>query len=140
MMWTCDTCKQPIDSVNEGYVEWQETASGGSGSRATGLRLVHQNGTCQYPNNAKLRDMPLSTFLETDGLVTLLSFLAEDNFPKEEVLDLIQRLHVPGFEAARPYFSDAVSRCIIEPNMFPGYFHQNEIKAVNEAVKNGTLP
>jgi hypothetical protein len=81
-----------------------------------------------------LHDSHLNSFLGTDGLMLLLSMLAEGDLPKEEVLEMIKRLHIPGYEHARFHFERAIAQGVIEPHMPPGYYDQSDINAVLEFV------
>ena len=49
--------------------------------------------------------------------------------PKEEVLEMIKRLHIPGYDKARHYFDAAMTDGVFETNMPPGYFHMTDIEA-----------
>ena len=145
-MWTCDTCKQQISKTEDGWVEWLMNKGEGKGK---GLRIVHYKpaspllpeGSCQYAErnypDSVLYDLPLEQFLGPDGLMTLLSFLADSKLPKEEILETIKRLHVPGYEEARPYFNIAISEGVFEPNTAPGYYLQSNIQAVIKALAQG---
>jgi hypothetical protein len=77
----------------------------------------------------------LSEFLGPDGLMRLLSFIAEGNFPVAEVLTMIKRLHVPGFEVARDYFGAAASEGIIRLGTPDAYHDQGDINAVLQWLK-----
>ena len=110
-----------------------------------GLHLVHlrsacpygPQGSCSYDENPDSGDSGfrgfsryLTAFLGTDGLMSLLSMLAEGDLPKEDVLEMIKRLHIPGYEHARSHFANAISAGIIETTDPAGYYCQDEIKAV----------
>jgi hypothetical protein len=66
----------------------------------------------------------------------LLSFLARDELPKDEVLEMIKRLHVPGYEHARLHFDRAIREGVFEPNMPDGYYWQSNIRAVLEFLEH----
>jgi hypothetical protein len=120
---------------------WKE----GSIRKGKGLRLVHNKPasplarhgkSCQY-NKMQLRKEGLSLkylaidrFLGPDGLVNLLSLIADAILPKDEILVLIQRLHVPGFERARAHFEVAIQEGIIEPSDPAGFYSQRDIEVV----------
>ena len=141
--WTCDVCGGPIKSVEDGWVEW---LSGNEGEKDTGLRLVHNrpsspraNG-CQYDGTLEYRrsgrtvaDLDLATFSSPDGLMQLLEFLSRDEFAyKEEVLQMIKRLHVPGYEKAHRHLDRAVQEGVYEPNGPRYYPFQYQIQLTNE--------
>jgi hypothetical protein len=71
--------------------------------------------------------------------VHLLSLLGTRELPQDEVIAMIQRLHVPGFEEARANFPRAISTGLIEPNLPKGFHWQTDISAVIEAVRSGDL-
>ncbi len=113
-------------------------------SKAYDLRLVHHAGSgankssCQFNSTLVsqqgciLLDLHLSMCLGADGLMRLLSFLAKQELPQDQVLEMIKRLHIPGYEHARHYFKKAINQFVIEPNMPPGFYCQNQIDAVLE--------
>lgn len=141
--WTCDTCGQQILTVGDGWVEWL-TRKESDKFVGRGFRLVHHTGAssqkegrrCQYDGNAEYRndgsiinDLPLEQFTGPDGLMRLLSFIAEKELPTEEVLEMIKRIHIPGYEHARHHFKRAISDGAFEPNMPTGYYWQSDIAA-----------
>jgi hypothetical protein len=143
--WTCDTCGEIIKSVEDGWVEWVQIRQPDGTARGRNLRLVHRapasprrpNGTCQFDQRAEFRrdggtvgDASLDEYVGADGLVTLLEMISDQRAPTEEVLTLIQRLHVPGYEQARHHFDAAISEGVFEPNTKPGYYRVSEIDKV----------
>ncbi len=144
-IWTCDSCKQPIQQADHGWVEWLQYASSNPNhGTARDLRLVHHIthspvGGCQFDETAEFKkdgglvhDLSLNYFLSPDGLTTLLVLLDDGHLPKESVIEMIRRLHTPGYEKARGHFEDAANEGVFEPNMKPGFFYQSQIEAVNE--------
>ncbi|WP_230940969.1 hypothetical protein [Xanthomonas translucens] len=86
----------------------------------------------RYP----VADLPLSSFVGSDGLITLLSFLDDKRFSEEsEVLELIKRLHVPNYKAARHHFEAALANGVFEPRSAPSYYDQEEMHAVLNCVQ-----
>lgn len=145
--WICDTCGNEIEKAGDGWVEWLSTKDTSGKSQGNGLRLVHHRTTregCQYgfadlSEKTILQDLELAKLLGADGLNLLISMIADRELPTEELLEMIKRLHIPGYEHARKHFSRAITEAIIDPNLPPGYYWQYEIKAVLEAVENGEL-
>ena len=147
--WICDSCHQPIADVEHGWVEWLLRKEGDefSGRR---LRLVHHcsahsvlDRRCQYDPHAQntfdgsgVSGLPLKEFVGHDGLITLLSFIADEVVPTNEVLEMIKRLHIPGYEHARFHFDSAIAECVFEPNTPLGYHSIDEINAVLEYARN----
>lgn len=140
----CDTCGQKITAASEGWVEWlmnrQKTSPEGFG-----IRIVHHNAKsggdhgCQYNEHvefersgATLNDLPLSFFTTSDGLMLLLSFIGREVLPKEEVIEIIKRLHIPGYERVRSHLEEAISHEIYEPATPPGYPTTSDIERVIE--------
>lgn len=152
--WTCDQCGKPILSVDDGWVEWLNGRNGPDDieSSAHHLRLVHFRAASPYADRKNacyhdadqwfatkrytVADLPLESFVGPDGLVTLLSFLADKRFADpNEVLKLIKRLHVPNYEQASPHFDAAIANGVFEPRSAPSYYDQREMHAVLEWVK-----
>ena len=142
--WTCDSCGHPIISEEDGWVEWIEFKTA-TGRQARDLRLVHHMAAsptgkrCQFNQQVErnsdgglVADASLSDFLGSDGLMELLAMLEEARLPRDEVIEMIKRLHVEGYEQARPYFEEAISEGVFEPNTLPGYYRQSDIQAVLE--------
>ena len=114
-MWICDTCGEPIEKVEDGWVEWLHKSDNGI-YIDKGLRLVHHkpasplktNGGCQYKEQESFKDgftvgdLPLKYFLNDGGLMLLLEKFVSTTLPKEEIIELIKRLHIKDYEKARP--------------------------------------
>jgi hypothetical protein len=144
--WTCDTCHQHIMKVKDGWVEWIEFTNQSGTKKGRDLRLVHHKPSsplkgsthgCQFDGNHEFRkdkgiihDLPLKNFLGADGLMLLLSLIAENRIPVQKVLEMIKRLHIPGYEHARFHFGKAISEGVFEPNTLEGYYWQSDINAV----------
>jgi hypothetical protein len=138
--WTCDSCRQEITTIETGWVEWLVRKVDGAWI-GRGLRLVHHQpyspvNRCQYNQQAErhtdgsmLLDLPLKSFLGPDGLTRLLGMLAQGELPQQDVLEMIKRLHIPGYEQARPYFDAAIANGAFEPNTSPGYYESYDIRA-----------
>jgi len=142
--WLCDTCGEPIERVEDGWVEWILVTESDDRCRGRDLRLVHhvpagpRGGVhgCQFDGDAErdrdggaVRDLALCHFLGPDGLMYLLSFIAEGQLPVTEVLEMVKRLHVPGYEHARPYFEGAICAEVFVPSLPEGYYRQSDIRA-----------
>jgi hypothetical protein len=151
--WKCDQCGHPIQTVEDGWVEW---LNGMTDERSEGtlheLRLVHhrnasphrERATACYhdedewfrTNRYTVADLPLSCFVGPDGLVTLLAWLADKRFADpNQVLEMIKRLHVPNYEAARLSFDAAIAGGAFEPRSTPTYYDQEELAAVLEWMR-----
>ncbi len=144
--WECDTCGKAIRQEEDGLVEWLGRTNFDKNKDKTeeyGLRLVHARpsspkaGGCQYDENkeyneheADLQDLGLEEYVGIDGLMNLLEMIAEKKLPTEELVEMIKRLHIPGYEQARNHFESAISKGIIELNSTPGFYSQEKIQEV----------
>lgn len=120
--WVCDTCGDPILSVDDGYVEFiRETEAP---YRASQFHIVHQRssspiGACYQHEHARGRaDLALRDFTGGRGQARLLSFLDvgpefAPDFEGPGVLDLreftdfARRLTIPYYEEARQHWKAA---------------------------------
>lgn len=141
MTWRCDTCGETIDSAEHGWVEWKAVDTGGQ-FRKVGFRLVHSfpngrgDGGCMYndrhfASNESLSDLPLDSFLGPDGLMQLLEYTSDNPASADELLEMIKRLHIPGYEQARRHFEAAIRNGVFERNTKPGFHYQSDIEATN---------
>ena len=145
--WLCDTCGEKINSPDQGLIEWYSCKDGDGVRRSRNLRLVHEISAsplkklkrkgCAFDTlqglimpEGEIGNNPLSKYLGPDGLMFLLSLLTEGKFPNAEVLKMIKRLHIPGYELARDYFRMAISEGVLKPGTPEGYYDQNDINAV----------
>jgi len=146
--WICDTCGTLIKLPSDGRMEWLEFKIGGV-SKGRGLRLVHHLSASPHKATSTvgcysyveayssgLCDGELSEFLGDDGLMFLLSKLANDQLPQDEVIEMIKRLHVSGYEKARLHFDAAASADVFEPSVDKGYYSKQDIEAVLEFIKS----
>jgi hypothetical protein len=141
--WSCDSCGSPITGIEDGWVEWLASDKRGK-TRLKGVRLVHtraaspkkrQKGGCQYDAAREFHDrrclvegLSLARFVGPDGLMLLLSFVASEEAPRNEVLELIKRVQIPGYELAIPYFQQAITQGLFVPSIGNGFFLQSEIR------------
>ena len=143
--WRCGYCGQLITSIEDGWVEWLAGENKRGVTRLKGLRLVHRIAAspertehgCQYDELAEFRQdrsvvegLPLERFVGPDGLMMLLSLIAEGELPITELLELAKRVQIPGYELARDLFAQAGADDVIKPSMGEGYYLQTEIRAV----------
>ena len=111
--WTCDSCGNPIESAEDGWVEWLNREAGGR-MVGHGLRLVHSDGNqqghearCQYGDRrartaSHISDHALRDFVGPEGLMNLLELIARDRISQLEGFEIIKRLHIPSYEESRP--------------------------------------
>ncbi|USQ12952.1 hypothetical protein J2N86_09580 [Legionella lytica] len=142
--WICDSCDELIQRPEDGRVEWIVSMN-----EAKDLRLVHHarsgshGQSCQYNCTSVyqkykgiINDVSLSMFLGADGLMQLLSLIAEQRLPQNQVLEMIKRLHIPGYEHTRHHFNEAIGQLVFEPNTAPGFYLQHNINAVLEWTRS----
>jgi hypothetical protein len=103
---------------------------------ASPRRESHNHG-CQFNEQMEYRkdggiveDLGLEHFCGPNGLVHLLSMVAEHPSSVNEILEMIQRIHIPGYERARLHARRAISEGVFEPNLPPGFYWQSDIRAI----------
>jgi hypothetical protein len=149
--WMCRTCGALITKIEDGWVEWLVTEGEHGKTVVKGLRLVHRGPTvsetsnsitphqayCRYDFRCEFRNdksivegLPLERFVGPDGLMLLLSFLADGEAPKDDVLELAKRVQIPGYEQARGLFQEALDEKVVAPVIREGYYLQSEIDAL----------
>jgi hypothetical protein len=57
-----------------------------------------------------------------------LSLIAEGEMPIVEVLELVKRVHIPGYEQTRELFSRAIHGGNLAPLISEGFYLQSEIR------------
>ena len=150
--WLCDQCHEPIHAVGEGWVEWlvpvlEETTPLLPPRQAQGLRLVHHL-RCMYDASAEFergfltQDGHLTAYLGSDGLMQWLAFLGEERFhDSSEVLEMMKRLFIPGYEVARLLMAGAMDANAVDPGATPAYPDSAIIELVLQwGSETGRLP
>lgn len=139
--WRCDSCAHMITSVEDGWVEWLASEDKHGNDILRGLRLVHRghqkhasNHKCRYDPLGEFRSrktivegLPLERLVGVDGLMVLLSLLAEGELPHREILELIKRLQIPGYELVRNLSPRRQHSKVLSPVLRQGYYLQSEI-------------
>ena len=141
--WNCDSCARLITSVNDGWVEWLASEDDKSGTILTGLRLVHRE-SCRYDaytvfrkRRSVVEGLSLERFIGPDGLILLLSLLAEGELPALKVIELAKRVQIPGYELARNLVGEENLPQLLQPSLGHGCYLQSEINEVlSRAMKN----
>lgn len=132
--WVCDTCGKEIHSSVEGIIEWYSYVDEKGIPRVGKLRLVHERSIsplkktnlkrkgCSFDMHETLykgtatgtiEQAPLGDFLGPEGLMRLLSFMLEKGLPAKDVVRMVKRVHVPGYDVARNFFLEAALEGII---------------------------
>jgi len=110
----CDSCGEIIKSVDEGWLEWLKSANG----EKYAFRIVHHrlyspdkdsHNACYYLEEQKASHMHLNYYAGPDGLVELLTFMERPLIDKNELVEIIYRLHIPHYEEARMYWDKALN-------------------------------
>jgi hypothetical protein len=107
--WRCANCGAHITSIEAGRVEWLSGVDGRGTTSVKGLRLVHK--PCRYDDRREFRKdhslvegLPLERFVGPDGLMLILSLIAQREMPTADLLELVKRIHIPGYEQTRELF------------------------------------
>ena len=140
--------------MEAGWVEWVATEDRRKRPQVRGLRLVHRRTAsfrgreaygCQYDareefkkNRGIVEGLPLDRFTGPDGLMLLLSMLAERELPMEQLIELTKRVQIPGYEAVYELVHDAVNEGVVAPAVGLGFYLQSEIRHVLNWVKYQT--
>jgi hypothetical protein len=154
MGWRCDSCGEPVSDLQAGWVEWLAAEGTQGKPKVSGLRLVHRIDTsprwpephgCQYnprdefrKNRGIVEGLALDRFAGPDGLMLLLSMIAERELPARELIELTKRVQIPGYEAVHELAPDAVSEGVIAPSISSGFYLQCEIWEVLKWAKYRT--
>jgi hypothetical protein len=152
--WRCDSCGELISDLQAGWVEWLAAEDTKGKPKVSGLRLVHRRNTsprsrepygCQYNGRDEFRKnwgiaegLALDRFAGPDGLMLLLSMIAERELPAQELIELAKRVQIPGYEAVHELVHDAVSEGVIAPSIGSGFYLQCEIWDVLKWAKYQT--
>jgi hypothetical protein len=141
--WRCDSCGQLVPDLQAGWVEWLAAEDTKREPKVSGLRLVHRRNSsarspepygCRYnprdefrKNRGIVEGLGLERFAGPDGLMLLLSMIAERELPAQELIELAKRVQIPGYEAVHELVRDAVSEGVIAPCIASGFYLQCEI-------------
>lgn len=129
-------------TAEDGWVEWLNQKVENAGRRIHRMRLVHCNPAsslpgpngCQFDANEEyvqgnggVADSELGRFLGPDGLTRLLEKL-QPGAALDEIVEMIKRLHTPGYEQARLHFDTAQSAGVFESDLRQGFYLQEQIQ------------
>lgn len=144
--WICDTCFEWIGCAEQGSLEWTYTQQNGSGTVGREIKIVHHVKASQLKGGCSLLEgrensesvlYSASIHLDQlvgqyafDGLVRLLQFTEENQFPPQTINIIIMRLFVPGYEDARRFLRRAADDEVIDRGNPDGYLTQSEIAAI----------
>jgi hypothetical protein len=141
--WRCDNCGELVSDLQAGWVEWLAAEDTKGKPKVSGLRLVHRRNPspgwqkpygCRYnprdefrKNRGIVEGLALDRFAGPDGLMLLLSMIAERELPAQALIELAKRVQIPGYEAVHELAHDAVSEGVIVPSISSGFYLQCEI-------------
>lgn len=143
MGWHCASCARLITTVRDGWVEWLASEDDTGATILNGLRLVHRE-TCRYDARRVFRNrrsvvegLSLERFVGLDGLILLLSLLAAGELPTAEVIELVKRVQIPGYELACNLVGQGNLSQLLSPSLGHGCYLQSEItELVTRAMKD----
>lgn len=144
-VWSCDKCGEPIVGKEGGMLQWHSATA--LEKDAEGFQIVHNTNKCLYnqkdimaSKKSTVSDLPLDHINNTDGFITLLSFLSDDRVKDiEEILQIIKRLFVPKYESTFRSFDEAIANEVFEPNTKKNYYNSKDLAAVYKYLKNNPL-
>ena len=94
-----------------------------------------RNYNCRYDPLEEFRisktiveGLPLDRLVGPDGLMVLLSLLAEGELPRREILELVRRVQIPGYELIRSLFTDVQRSKVLSPVLGHRCYLQSEIQ------------
>jgi hypothetical protein len=142
--WRCDSCGDVITSVQAGWVDWLASEDKHGKDVLSGIRLVHRGPrqkarkhNCRYDPLKEFRSrktivegLPLNRLVGADGLMVLLSLLAEGELPHTEILELVKRVQIPGYELVRSLSRTWERSKLLAPVLGHGCYLQSEIQEV----------
>jgi hypothetical protein len=146
MGWKCSSCGELITRIKDGWVEWLAGEGLSSRPLLKGLRLVHRTPTtdrgtdrlrCQYDARHEFRKdrsivegLALERFVGPDGLMMFLSLISVGEMPTDEILELMKRVQIPGYEQTRELLQEAVGQGVVVPSIGNGFYMQSEMWAL----------
>jgi hypothetical protein len=128
----CDSCNQPIESIENGWVEWESFPDDEQEKDVTkNFRICHKDLRCQkFAKSPYCSDSPLRDFtgdmaiLQTTAMLDPGQYHSPTYYGPEpqnmrEFTDFLRRLTIPYYDEARLYWKQAIE---------DGYFQgENEI-------------
>ena len=130
-----------MSDLHAGWMEWVATQDGKGRPKVRRLRLVHRriaslrgrkhhgrqyNSREEFKKNRGIVEgLPLDRFTGPDGLMLLLSMIAEPEIPVKQPIELTKRVQIPGYEAVCELVHDAVSVGVVSPVLGLGFYLQS---------------
>jgi len=145
--WICETCGQLIRTPKDGWVEWTLVGTGSSEYKVRDIRIVHfrpasprgPEGNCQFDQSqewengkATIADSSLEEWVGPDGLMNFLEHAARPEFKGIDMMEMLKRVQVPGYDRAKSFFNKALAEGVIELRGPEGFYSQAEIRSVLE--------
>lgn len=134
--WICDKCGRPIEQVADGWLTWTRNLNDYT---LSDFKIIH-HPTCQHPEPKIQKSRlsapgdPLAEFQGKNGLVRLLELIPQVKSENQnEIIEIIQRLHVPGYETARLKFEQAADEGrIVPPTHGLYYLTVEKLQEIND--------
>ena len=116
----CDTCGDVIESVNDGWIEWEGSYENDEAVNKN-FRICHHDMNCQkLADHRHCSDLPLSEICGEKTHAFLYTHLDVGPYHKKkyskptivdfrEYVELMRRLTIPYYEEARQWWSEATS-------------------------------
>jgi len=141
--WCCDTCGDLIESVNDGTLQWLNEDSASPVRYAYSPQLVHRVG-CLYDKTANyqrsqstMSDLDFTFLVGPNGLMQLLGMLYEQRFKDSgELIEIIKRLFIPGYDEVRMHLQKAEDAGVYEPNTAPGFPYMYQIESIQSWLRS----
>ena len=93
-------------------------------------RCQFNKGRGDVGSRVTISDVTIPEFQGPDGLMWLLKLIALQSRPTSELLEIIKRIHIPGYEHARGRCEEVLTTLGIVPNVTPGYWRQDDLQRV----------
>ena len=134
--WQCDRCNKMIHGADNAWLRWRKNLNDGT---YYDFKIVHYP-VCEQPSpkvqSTRLAEPgdPLTEYLGDDGLIRLLELIVHtEGKDQDDLLKLIQRLHIPGYESAHVHFENAFKKGgLVPPTNGVFYPTIQKIKEINE--------
>jgi|SRR5699024_333167 len=135
--WICDRCGEKINTFDDGYIEWLRDMQS---NKLDKFHLVHNKEGCLYNETigtSKGYSVPgnhLKYFLGEDGLMRFLEILDNEHLVNPfDLVELIKRTQISGYEQARFHLEEGHSEGIIDGPRNYGYYPSvGQIEDIND--------
>ncbi len=132
----CDSCQKEIRTVSEAYLEWYTVRNALGPIKPRIVHNILQNGkSCHYDTyikdsqGEKIEAGMHLDYFANGGLMRLLNLLSEteSDEARDDMIEIIKRVHVENYELCRLYIEEAIAEGVISPNMKDGFYHPSNL-------------